>query len=580
MKKVGKTIAAGALACMLAFPAAAQTLNTGGLMADKDVLMPANLFELSQTQFNFGTARSMAMAGAFTSLGADMSSMAINPAGLGMYLRSEVSITPLMTFDRAENSAAPYERNSRNRFSVGNFGAVFNVYEGTGRLMSFNIGFAYNRLADLNYRSSFYQTGNIGSIADMYSQMLNYSRPRLTANQLMGNNLDWFDVNPGLWPAVLGYKGGLTDDPDNTGDWSPTWISGNRYDPATGEQFIDIGHYSSLESRGSIGEFDISVGANIGNKFYIGATIGIQSVYQKVNYYYAEDYTYPTPNPNPDITEGLAPDLPFQLLWSKVNQSTIIDGTGVNFKLGFTYRPIPNLRIGAAIHTPTYYSIDYRYQGNALGLAYSNDKDYHPGPDEYPKPDKDGYIVADGQTPVLDNDNWSFVSPTRILLGVSYMFGDRGLISVDYERAWYNGIRMKDAPAYAPVTEMYNDTFRNNFKGSNTIRIGAEFKPLPMLSLRAGFGYSGSWLKDKDMVLSSPIAKQITYYGAGVGVALSRSVTFDVAYSYQRNKQTDYLLYYADQVDPNGEVLGSDSSDMYRTDYVRHAVALTLGFRF
>ena len=58
---------------------------------DRDIVTPSDLFELSQTTFSLGTARSMAMAGAFTSLGADLTSMAINPAGLGMYRRDHVS---------------------------------------------------------------------------------------------------------------------------------------------------------------------------------------------------------------------------------------------------------------------------------------------------------------------------------------------------------------------------------------------------------------------------------------------------------------------------------------------------------
>lgn len=71
---------------------------------DRDIVTPSDLFELSQTTFSLGTARSMAMAGAFTSLGADLTSMAINPAGLGMYRRNEISITPLMSFARAETT--------------------------------------------------------------------------------------------------------------------------------------------------------------------------------------------------------------------------------------------------------------------------------------------------------------------------------------------------------------------------------------------------------------------------------------------------------------------------------------------
>ena len=81
-----------AFAIASATTAAAQQLSTGGMMADNDIVMPTDLLELSQTQFNFGTARSMAMAGAFTSLGADLSSMSINPAGLGMYRHSDLSI--------------------------------------------------------------------------------------------------------------------------------------------------------------------------------------------------------------------------------------------------------------------------------------------------------------------------------------------------------------------------------------------------------------------------------------------------------------------------------------------------------
>ena len=48
----------GLLALMAGTSASAQTtaLRTGGLMVDKDIVMPGDLFELSQTQFNFGTA--------------------------------------------------------------------------------------------------------------------------------------------------------------------------------------------------------------------------------------------------------------------------------------------------------------------------------------------------------------------------------------------------------------------------------------------------------------------------------------------------------------------------------------------
>ena len=91
----------------------------GGLLWDRDGMMTCDIYELSQLGFGFGSARSMALAGAFTSLGGDVASMGINPAGLGMYRTNELTFTPMMSFTRAKNSAQPFEGNSKNRFAVG-----------------------------------------------------------------------------------------------------------------------------------------------------------------------------------------------------------------------------------------------------------------------------------------------------------------------------------------------------------------------------------------------------------------------------------------------------------------------------
>ena len=254
----------------------------------------------------------------------------------------------------------------------------------------------------------------------------------------------------------------------------------------------------------------------------------------------------------------------------------IVDGTGVNFKAGIVYRPTANLRLGAAIHTPTYYSLDRKFQSAAAGLAYANNDT-----DPNVKPDDDGYISTANDpnmtSPLLVDDGpngWSFVSPTRLMFGASYTFGERGVISVDYERDWYNGIRIKDNPSGLDSQSWYNDSFRQNFKASNIVRVGAEFKPLPVLSLRAGFGYSDSMVRDDEFPPASPVIKQTTYYGAGVGFVLSRGVLLDLAYQYVSSKLSDYYLFYAE------DKVGYTESALYSTDINRHNVALTLGFRF
>lgn len=541
------SIVLGAMLLLGAGTLSAQELSTGGLMTDKDIMMPNDMFELSQTQFNFGTARSMAMAGAFTSLGADLSSMAINPAGLGMYRRNDISITPMMSFERSVNSADAYGRNSKNRFSIANFGVAFNAFEsGEGKVVNVTIGIGYNRIADLNYNYSFSQMGNVGSIGDMYSALFDYKGVKL--DDVRGNDRpNWNTFSSQLWAGALGYKIGLTDMTDN--GWRPTWIADGA----------DIGHYATVQSEGAIGEYELSMGMNIGNKLYLGATFGLQNVNQTKNYYYSEDYTY-----------GSTPALDYQLLYSHMNQSVDINGVGVNFKVGAIYRPIDNLRIGVAFHTPTYYSIERKYQAAASSLTHANN---NVGGFTL---DANGNVASEAITPVMEDVgrySWEFISPARMLIGVSYTFGQRGVISVDYERDWHNGIRAKSTPTNDDA--MYNATFRQYFKGSNTLRIGAEYKVLPFVAVRAGYGYNGSMMKSKDMQLSSPAPKEVTYYSAGLGFSLSPNFIIDFAYSYSTTKLTDYNLFYADK---GGAVL--TESGVYSTKFNRNSAAVSFNFRF
>jgi len=62
--------------------------NTG-LMAQGNEI---DAFTLTNTELG-GTARSMAMGGAFGALGGDLSIISTNPAGLGIYRSSEVAGT-------------------------------------------------------------------------------------------------------------------------------------------------------------------------------------------------------------------------------------------------------------------------------------------------------------------------------------------------------------------------------------------------------------------------------------------------------------------------------------------------------
>ena len=101
MKKIYSLVASLALSLGLMSGAMAQ-INIGGVAMNNDIIGWGDLYNLSFTAQNYGTARSMAMGNAFTALGADMVSASLNPAGIGMYVNSDFSFSPMVDFARAK----------------------------------------------------------------------------------------------------------------------------------------------------------------------------------------------------------------------------------------------------------------------------------------------------------------------------------------------------------------------------------------------------------------------------------------------------------------------------------------------
>ena len=522
----------------------------GGLLMDHDGMMGNDMFTLSQVNFGFGTARSMAMAGAFTSLGGDIASMGINPAGLGMYRSNDISFSPMMGFQSADNSATAWGENEQSRFALSNLGVVFNLYENPStRLVSVSMGLGYNRVADFNYRYGFTSQSGASSapyrsIADAFSLMMGQSGLFPDNNGAL--NYDYRDAY--YWGGILAYNGYLLDvGEDNLGKF---YTTADRLGVNAG-----VGHTVGMQSRGSVGEYDISFGLNIDNKLYLGFTWGIQSVRWKQQMYYGEDYLYDSA---PVYSDGAPLKEPAE--WMDYNQAVEVKGTGMNAKIGLIYRPVEALRLGVALHTPTYYALERSYQAYmGTNLSFGG--------------------VGD-TTPILEDygeNTWDFYSPTRLMFGASYTFGRFAVLSVDYERDWYNGIRVKNIPMGFDLTEDdYRHEFKTNFKGSNTLRIGAEVKPLPNFALRAGYGVAeGALRNDKSLYYNTPLNERTTCYSAGVGFAFG-ATTLDLAYQHIANKQTEYMLFYA--MDEMG--IFDTASPYYRTDFNRNYFTLSIGYRF
>lgn len=549
MKKIVSLFCSVLLLCGAA---KAQGFDSGGLIIDPSTINSFDMFNTSTTQFSYGTAHSAALAGAMTSLGADASCMSINPAGLGMYRSNEITVTPMMTFARATNNGvAGFEGNAKNRFAIGNFGMVAKLRESSTGVTAINMGLAYNRLADFNYKYSFATNGIAGnaSIADVFAGQL--AAGGITSEQLKGSYDSsgaflWGNYDPTYWGAILGYKTGLVYDKD--GVWGRDMIADNAA----------VDSFTTVESKGSAGEWVWSLGMNFNSKFYLGFSLGISTINREQHTYYGEGYHY-----------SAEPSLNYRADYFNYDQVSKMKGTGINFKLGAIYRPIEALRIGVAFHTPTYNTVTYSFQSGMTSQvkALNNVDDY--------KVDADGFInpaFSEKTIKLIDDGDysWTYTTPTRLMFGASYTFAKQVVLSVDYERDWYNSMRLKDSP-YGPL---YKGYIKDTFKGSNTVRAGVEWRFIPQMAVRMGYGLWSGALNDKDAIYSTPVVYKTQYMSAGFGIALSEHFSIDATYQYSTNELTNYKSFYGydDVVDFASQTL--------QTSIARHNAMLTLSVHF
>ena len=542
------------VALTLASAVAVQAQNTTGLILNRDIIPASTLLSLSQRE-SVGTARSMGMGGAFTSLGADMASFGYNPAGFGMYQRNEISATLGVGIAQAKNYNA-YNATDNNavRVAINNMGASFKVYEGSGKLTAINFAFGYNKTADFNYDMSYQSPMTVSSLADAFADMANANGLTLNSQNKITDNRGYYDydMDPYFWGAVMGYKGGLINKGAN--GWYPDEI-------ANGAQMTQR---TTLQSRGSAGEFSFAFGFNIDNIFYFGASLDIQSIARKQSINYSEQISY---------EQGAQPDAtayPYQLTDFRYVQSVNVEGSGIGAKFGVVVRPVEALRIGFAVHTPTYYSMAYRYSASLTSAAISA------GDNPYGWEVINGNVYAEEFTPVLIDGGdyrWTFTTPTRLLAGISCSIGPYAVLSADYEYSFNRALRWSYTPANTGYT---NAVFRNNLMGTHTVRAGIEAKPLPWLSLRAGGGFRTKSIENGyDFVaFSEPVADKLWYASAGLGFRLGKVTSIDLAYQYRNTRYTDYYSFYTKLGDtPN-------ASPLYGLDIINHNVALTFAFRF
>ena len=524
-----------------------------------------------------GTARTMAMGNAFTALGGDLGGITINPAGSAVAGYSQITITPgvNISVNNAGGTPLPKEttplgfgksmKNSWARFNIPNYGVSLNFD---------------------THRTKGIKNISIGFIANTTNR---FQESLMTSG--INNNTS---ITGALAVGAGGFNSSILQDPNayyNGGHWSYiTAIQSGMISPLTGSSEEYIGASEFLSDNGDIfvpGPLDqsyqrqtsgfkydyvINLGFNISDFVYVGANLGITSFNYDSALRYIERAVDPADFENVFNVDGQDVTTYFNDMMYDYRYSAT--GVGIYGKFGVIVTPMKNLRLGAAIQTPTSTTISENWSES--------------GSTTFDNPE----FNASSESPVGEF-KYKLISPFRANFGAAWTFGTFGLISLDYEMCDYSAMKFKEMNSMQSGEFEYQNADIKDFMGtSHMLRAGIELKPVPQFAIRAGYGLTTHPQKGINAYGDSKyiwemFPNTMTHKGSfGLGYSSNGSFFADVACSYTKYAD-EYIWPYSIAYDGAEDCPVTPQGDYndYLAPEILHKrslwnIMLTIGFRF
>ena len=260
-----------------------------------------------------GTARYVGMGGAMEALGADISTIGSNPAGIGLFRKSSVSMSFGAVF---QQDAKSFSDANKANLSFDQVGFVYSNQTGANSYI--NLGVNYHKSKNFDYILSASDALNnasqnslsfakaIGKDDDNGATILNIEE---TSSGLYG-------VDP--WTSQLDnlYYNNFLIEQDGSAGWN-----------------VASGYDFNRAHKGYVGEFDLNLSGNINGRIFLGLTVGIHDVHYKGYSEYKEELVNYQDKPIGSVT---------------VVDQRKITGAGFDIKIGGIFRPVEEspFRIG------------------------------------------------------------------------------------------------------------------------------------------------------------------------------------------------------------------------------------------
>ncbi len=446
---------------------------------------------LAQENLN-GTARFRAMGGAFGALGGDFSSLNVNPAGSVVFANNQAGGT-LTSFNTQNDSDYFGSKASQddNSFDLNQAGVVF-VFEDRTKKSDWNkFSLALNYENTSNYDNALFSKGTnpYNSVANYF---LSYANPNATQGGIYLSTLnDYYyeELNYADQQAFLGYQGYVinptTNDATNDTYYANN-LGGNYYQE------------NSITATGFNGKLTFNGAASYKDKIFFGLSLNSHFTdYVQSSRFYESN--------NNSATTGLR-NLTF-------GNDLYTYGTGFSFNLGIIGKINKEIRAGLAYESPTWYRLNDELLQTLSSTGYNYGNPANPNLSS---------TTVDSNITII-YDPYKLRTPSKYTGSLAYIFGKKGLISVDYSIKDYSNTKFKDPYGdFASVNNRMNEILDT----TEEIRIGAEYR-IKQFSIRAGHRSEQSPYKNNWTI------GNLKSYSGGLGYNFG-DTKVDLSYTYAK----------------------------------------------
>ncbi|NOT36190.1 MAG: hypothetical protein HOP11_02300 [Saprospiraceae bacterium] len=498
------------------------TLNIINIYAQNssDVLR----FSMARTN---STARFEGAGSSFGAVGADQSSIGINPAGLGLFRKSDLSISLYRKSLEGEyliNPSGPIVISDNKLVALSNLGLVISQKPTRySNWSNVNYYIGYNNSANFDQNISFNGKSK-GSILHRFLE--NAIDPRYADGRgLHPDELDAFE-------SGLAYETGALFDVSND---STIYTYTNDL-----LEFRDsmISKNGEFVTDGFLGNLSFGLAGNYKEKFIFGGSLEIPLGSLEYNKNYNEI------DPNNTLR-------PFKNL--NFNDRVNSEISGLKVVLGMIYKPINNLRLGLSWHSPMWLSMIDNYN---TSLSYS----YY---------DSKGILDSNTSNSPDGVYNYSVSTPSKWIGSIAYV-SKIGFINVDVDYFNPGNARFHfEEPSEQLYEKELNNDIDKQYKSVLQTRIGLEV-PFDKFRFRGGFGFLSSPYENESEIFKT--------YSAGFGYR-RKHFFIDLSGRFYSYKEA-YIPFRTGNSDFNNDRIPDAVESLVLSTLNLNQYTLTLGFKF